>query len=218
MLASALQRTQPALTSCGARRRVPGAQPLKLTLRWDPQRHQRKLNTKRQANQRSTGTKVHLRFPCALRLHRPTCPPNGGRPPSFPAKKHMVAWHDKLAIDQDSARHAVPWVGAGRAPAVIEAVADYIPQASAGVHALAQSHRESKRKSPLDIVNAGRPLKEPNRAATRVVPAVDTGRPQKEPNQVATLVVPTVYPEAMQAVCNRGRGQDNLNFVPRSLA
>jgi hypothetical protein len=47
---------------------------------------------------------------------------------------------------------------------------------------------------------------------------VDAGQPPKEPNRVATRVVPTIYPKAMQVVCNKEQAQENLNFVPRSLA
>jgi hypothetical protein len=132
--------------------------------------------------------------PCALRPHRPTQLPYGGRPPSFPEDKHMVAWHDMVAINQDLARCAFKHDGAPQAPAVAEDVVDNIPLAPAEVHAWAQ---DTKRKSPPDIVYAG--------------------RPPKEPNQVATRVVPTIYPEAMQVVCNRERAQKNSNFVPRSL-
>jgi hypothetical protein len=66
--------------------------------------------------------------------------------------------------------------------------------------------------------HGGRPPKKPNQVSTQVGPAVDAGWPQKESNRVATQVVPTIYPNAMHEVCNRERGQDNLNFVPRSLA
>ena len=41
--------------------------------------------------------------PGALRPHRPTRPPSGGRPPSFPKDKHKVAWHNRVAINQDLA-------------------------------------------------------------------------------------------------------------------
>jgi hypothetical protein len=136
--------------------------------------------------------------PGALHPHRPTRPPDGGWPPSFPEDKHKVAWHDRVAINQDLAQRAFERDGAPRAPAVAADVVDNIPQAPAGVHARAQTCRETKRKSPPDIVDAGRPPKEPNRVATRVVP--------------------TIYPKAMQGVCNRKRAQKNSNFVPRSLA
>jgi hypothetical protein len=74
---------------------------------------------------------------------------------------------------------------ATRAPAVPGDVADNIHQALAGIHARAQLCIDAKRKSPLDIV--------------------DAGRPPKELNQVATQVVPTIYPDAMQVVCDRER-------------
>jgi hypothetical protein len=41
--------------------------------------------------------------PGALRPHWPTRPPNGGQPPSFPEDKHKMAWHDRVAINQDLA-------------------------------------------------------------------------------------------------------------------
>jgi hypothetical protein len=136
--------------------------------------------------------------PGALRPHQPTQPPDGGQPPSVPKDKHEVAWHNRVAIDQDLARPGLERDRATRAPAVPADVADNIHQAPAGIHAKAQTHRDAKRKSPPDIVDAGRPPKEPNRIATRVLP--------------------TIYPEAMQVVCDRERAQKNSNSVPSILA
>jgi hypothetical protein len=130
--------------------------------------------------------------PGALRPHRPTRPPNGGRPPSVPGDKHEVAWHNRVAIDQDLDQHGLEHDRATRALAVPADIADNIHQAPAGIHAQAQTCRDAKRKSPQDIV--------------------DAGRPPKEPNRVATQVVPTIYPDAMQVVCNRERAQKNSIF------
>ena len=109
-----------------------------------------------------------------------------------------MAWHDRGAMNQDLAQRAVKHDGAPRAPVVTADIVNNIPRAPAGVHAKAQTHRDTKRKSPPDIV--------------------DAGWSPKEPNRVATQVVPTIYPKAMQVVCNKEQAQENLNFVPRSLA
>ncbi len=65
-------------------------------------------------------------LPGALRPHRLTRPPDGGRPPSFPEDKHEVAWHDRLAIDQDLARRGVEHDRATWVPVVPADVADNI--------------------------------------------------------------------------------------------
>jgi hypothetical protein len=87
---------------------------------------------------------------------------------------------------------------ATQAPAVLADIADNIHQAPAEIHARAGTRRDAKRKSPPDIV--------------------DAGWPPKEPNRVATQVVPTIYPDAMQVVCNREQAQKNSKFVPSILA
>ena len=46
------------------------------------------------------------------------------------------------------------------------------PEHPAGIHARARTRRDGKQKSPPDIVDAGRPPKEPNRVPTRVVPTI----------------------------------------------
>ena len=58
--------------------------------------------------------------------------------------------------------------------------------------------RDAKRKSPPDII--------------------DAGRPPKEPNWIATRGVPTVYPDAFKAVWDRERAQRDMSFVSRTLA
>jgi hypothetical protein len=130
------------------------------------------------------------------RLHTP----NGGQPPSFTEDKHARAWHDNVVIDQDLARLAVARGRATQAPAVPEDIENNIRGPPAGVHARARTVRDAKCKSPPDIVDAGRPPKEPNRIATRGVP--------------------TVYPDAItiKAVCDREQAQRDIRFVPRTLA
>ena len=136
--------------------------------------------------------------PCSVlrlpRLH----PPDGGQPPSFTEDKHEMAWHDNVVIDQDLARLVVARERATRAPAVPADIENNIRHPPADFHARARRGREAKRKTPPDIVNAGRPTKEQNRIATRGVP--------------------TVYPDAMNAVCDRERAQRDMSFVPRTLA
>jgi hypothetical protein len=76
--------------------------------------------------------------PGALRPHRPTRPPDGGRPPSVPGDKHEVAWHDRVAINQDLAQRGLERDRATWALAVPADVADNIHQAPAGIHAWAK--------------------------------------------------------------------------------
>ncbi len=109
-----------------------------------------------------------------------------------------MAWHDRVVIDQDLAQRAVERERVIRAPAVPADIGNNIRQAPAGIHARARTRRDVKRKSPPDIVDAGRPPKDPNRVATRVVP--------------------TIYPEAVKMVCDREQSQNNSSFVPSILA
>ncbi len=120
----------------------------------------------------------------------------GDRAPSQPASlRHKSAG----ALPPGALRlHRLERDRATRAPAVPVDVADNIHRAPAGIHARAQTCRDAKHKSPPDIVDAGRPPREPNRVATRVVP--------------------TIYPNAMQVVCDREQTQKNMKFVPSILA
>jgi len=109
-----------------------------------------------------------------------------------------MAWHDNVVIDQDLARLAVARERATRAPAVPANIDNGLHHPPADLHARARRGRDAKRKSPPDIVDAGRPPKEPNRIATRGVPIV--------------------YPSAMTAVVDRERARQDGIFVPRILA
>ena len=84
-------------------------------------------------------------------------PPDGGQPPSFTEDNHERAWHDNVVIEQDLVRLAVV----------------HLPPAD--VHSQARRGRDARRKSPPDIVDAGRQPKKPNWIATRGMPIVYPG-------------------------------------------
>ena len=125
-------------------------------------------------------------------------PPDGGEPPSFTDDKHEMDWHNKVVIDQDLARLGEARETATRALAVPADIGNDIHRPPADLHARARRRRDAKRKSPPDIVDAGRPPKEPNRIETRGVPIV--------------------CPVAMTAVVSRERAQRDESCVPRILA
>jgi len=90
-------------------------------------------------------------------------PPDGGQPPSFTKDKHEMAWHDNVVIDQDLACLAVARERATRAPAVPADIENNIHRPPADLHARARRGRDAKHKSPPDIINPGRPPKQPGK-------------------------------------------------------
>ena len=92
-------------------------------------------------------------------------PPDGGQPPRFTE----MAWHDNVVIDQDLARRAVARDRATRAPAG-PADVENIRRPPAGIHARARTVRNAKRKTPSEIVDPGRPPKEPGKHTSLMHP------------------------------------------------